>query len=132
MDLLKKPPQNWGQFESPGDLVNPSVNFIDNGQKFIVEVMAPGMSIHDFRVTADNGKLWIEGLHNGNRNREKQYVKREFPHEFIRFRRYFDLDEDINPHNFKQYYSRGILKLIFEKRKYVTGERSKYDLIKAN
>ena len=131
MDLLKNPPEEWGQFESSGNYVNPSVNFIDNGTQFIVEVMAPGMSMRDFKVTVKNGKLSIEGFQNADQPANKHYIKQEFPHESIQFRRYFDLDPDINTNNFKKYYSRGILKVIFEKLQTSTKQTS-YDLIKSN
>lgn len=131
MSLLVNPPQEWGHFESPGDQVRPNVNMIDNGDEFIIEVMAPGMRHQDFGISIRNNRLWIEGYHNDHHIKNKKFVQREFPHELIQFRRSFELDEDIDTNHYTTSYKQGIFKIVFG-RQAQNPQSKNYNRFKSN
>lgn len=117
MSLLVNPPKQWGHFESSGNLVKPAINMIDTGNSFIVEVMAPGMHLRDFKITVENNRLGIEGFHQDRNGKPKKDLQREFPHEKVHFQRFIELGDDIPASDFKTTYKQGILKIHFAKQK---------------
>lgn len=117
MSLLVNPPHEWGHFERSGEMVRPSVNVIDHGDKLVIEVMAPGMSFQDFGISIENNRLWIEGYHKDRNRKSKNYLQQEFPHDSIQFRRYFELDENVETENYQTSYQSGILKIVFDKKR---------------
>ena len=130
MDLLKKSPRQFGQLENPGNLINPTVNFIDNGQKYIIEIMAPGMGFQDFDISVEDYCLQVTAIQ--NESEDEQYFNDVLPPAKIYFSRSISLPLDIiDVRNYGSYFNHGILKIVFSKAS-LKGNLAKYDLIKLN
>ncbi len=116
MDLLKNQPQNLDHYQNSNHNLEPSINAYDNGSCFIVEILAPGMNPEDFDVSVKDGVLSINASHKDQDAIEKQYLKEEFPHQLVKISRYYPLPQAVDKHEFKRFYDRGILKIIFNKQ----------------
>jgi HSP20 family protein len=93
----------------------PSVNVIENGEAFKLEVAAPGLSKEDFKVNIDVNVLTISAekkTENETKEGEK-YVRREFG--YTSFKRSFTLPENVKSEDIKAAYENGVLNLTLPK-----------------
>jgi len=97
----------------------PSVNIIENGEYYRVEVAAPGMQKNDFKVELDNNVLTISSeFENKNEKKEENYTRREF--NYGSFQRSFTLPEDVvDTDKINAKYNDGVLNIMIPKREEV-------------
>lgn len=101
----------------PKELVNrtPSVNIIESGKKFKIELSAPGLKKDDFQIDIDNHTLTISAENEEDKKEESgQFTKREFC--YSSFSRSFILPESVNTNQVKAKYEDGLLKIEIEKK----------------
>lgn len=88
----------------------PSVNITEDGEKYNIEVSAPGFEKKDFNVVIEDGVLIISGEHRSEKNEEnKNFLRKEF--NYGSFSRSFNLVDSIDEDNIDAKYDNGILKL---------------------
>lgn len=94
----------------------PSVNIIETGDNFEVEMAAPGMEKGDFKIEVNQGILTIssEKKVESEQNEENRYTKREFSYQS--FCRSFSLPASVNSDKIGARYENGILKITIPKR----------------
>ena len=94
----------------------PSVNIIENGDHFIVEVAAPGLKKDDFKIELDNNLLTISCEKEiSEETSDDNYRRKEFS--YTSFRRTFNLDKEVVDHNnIVAKYEDGILYLSLPKK----------------
>lgn len=95
--------------------VEPSVNVIEEENKFMIEVAAPGMNKKDFKVNVDKDVLTIEaGKEERKEEKKKNYTRKEF---FVSsFKRSFTLPESIDSNKIDARYENGILEILLPKK----------------
>jgi len=103
---------------------NPPMDFIDDKDKYLLFVDAPGMNKEDIQINFKEGILFVEGkrAHEkevGNGDNVKYLLERRCGS----FRRHFHLHVDIDLDNLRADYSNGILKVMIPKSR-ETGTRS--------
>jgi Molecular chaperone (small heat shock protein) len=88
--------------------VKPSVNILEGENAYTLELMAPGLQKHDFKIAVDKNLLTIsyEKKESQEENKEN-YVRREFS--FQSFKRTFTLNENLNTDGIEAKYENGIL-----------------------
>ncbi|SMP26023.1 heat shock protein Hsp20 [Algoriphagus winogradskyi] len=96
----------------------PSVNIIETGNDFKVEMAVPGMKKEDFKVELDNNTLSIQAEISSesedNFNEPARYARKEFSYQS--FRRTFYLPNTVENEKIEATYQDGILCLIIPKR----------------
>ena len=93
----------------------PSINIIEEDDKFLVEVASPGMNRDDFTVTIDNDQLIIEASTDSkSEEKDDRYTRREF--NYSSFRRSFYLPETIDASQVNAEYNNGILSVSLNKK----------------
>jgi HSP20 family protein len=94
------------------------VNIKENGQEYLLEVVAPGLKKEDFKIKLEQNLLTIsaEGKTEAGKENEKQ-VRREY--RFQPFKRSFTVDEKIDAENISAKYVNGILTLNLPKKEEV-------------
>ena len=96
----------------------PSVNIVETGSDFKVEMAVPGMKKEDFKVELDNNTLSIqaETSSNSEENFEESanYTRKEFSYQS--FKRSFYLPNTVQNDKIEAKYQDGILRLIIPKR----------------
>ena len=100
-----------------GDFVNtsPSINIIEESDKFLVEVASPGLDKKDFDVQIDNDHLIISAKRESKTEDSKEnYSRREF--NYTSFKRSFHLPETIDAEAINANYKDGILTIVLNKR----------------
>ncbi|MDP3469753.1 MAG: Hsp20/alpha crystallin family protein [Daejeonella sp.] len=110
----------------PKELVNrtPSVNIIENGKKFKIELSAPGLKKGDFQIDIDNNILTISAEKEEDKEEEnEQFTKREFS--YSSFSRSFILPESVDNNQVKAKYEDGLLKIDIEKKEDAKQSRKK-------
>lgn len=101
----------------PNELVSrtPSVNIIENGKEFKIELSAPGLKKEDFKIDIDNSTLTIRAEKEVEQKEEKEhYTKREFS--YSSFSRSFLLPDTVNKDQVKANYEDGLLKIQIGKK----------------
>lgn len=101
----------------PNELVSrtPSVNIIENGKEFKIELSAPGLKKEDFKIDIDNSTLTISAEKEMEQKEEKEhYTKREFS--YSSFSRSFLLPDTVNKDQVKANYEDGLLKIQIGKK----------------
>ena len=94
----------------------PAVNVSENGDKYLVEVSAPGFNKDDFKVEITDGALTISGEHKEERKEEeKNFNRKEF--NYGSFKRSFMLTESVDEDQIAAKYENGILRLQLPKTK---------------
>jgi len=96
----------------------PSVNILETGNDFRVEVAVPGMKKEDFRVELDNNTLSIraEVSENSEDNYYEtiSYARKEFS--YRSFKRSFYLPNTVENDKIEATYQDGVLRLVIPKR----------------
>jgi HSP20 family protein len=93
----------------------PTVNIIENGKDFKIEMAAPGMEKKDFHVSVENGMLTISSEKKEEMKEKKEnFTRREFS--YSSFSRSFRLPENCLPDKIDAKYENGILKLSLPKK----------------
>lgn len=80
-------------------------NIINTDRGYTIEMIAPGLSISDFNIFAENGILTISG--EITHSAEKNYTTLEY--NISEFERKFNLPESVNIDNINADYNAGIL-----------------------
>ncbi|MET0243001.1 MAG: Hsp20/alpha crystallin family protein [Flavitalea sp.] len=122
-DFLNRDIFNWGlsNFSKTNTTV-PAVNIKENGDRYEVEVAAPGMSRHDFKVQIESNVLTITSEKAcGEENKEfsdERYVSREFSYQS--FSRTFTLEQNVvDIDKIEARYEDGLLRLYIPKKEQV-------------
>jgi HSP20 family protein len=95
----------------------PAVNIRENGDEFLIEVAAPGMTKDHFKVNFDNGRLTISSEQKEEKagKKDEKYTRREF--RYMSFQRTFTIpDTLVDGDKIKAGYSDGILHISLPKR----------------
>ncbi len=107
------------------DTTLPAVNVKENGDAFVIEVAAPGMTKDDFKVNYDNGNLTISSERKNEKNEEREnYTRREFSYQS--FQRSFTVPENVvSGEKIGASYKDGILIINLPKREEVKPKPSR-------
>lgn len=97
----------------------PSVNIIENGEYYRVEVAAPGLKKDDFKIELDNNVLTISSeFENKEEIEDENYTRKEF--NYGSFQRSFTLPEDVvDTEKINAKYDNGVLNIMIPKREEV-------------
>jgi HSP20 family protein len=93
----------------------PSVNVMENEDKFRIELAAPGLSRGAFKVNVHEDVLTISSEKNTEQEeKEANYTRREFS--YASFTRSFNLPETVDSDNIAATYNEGILNVTLPKK----------------
>lgn len=93
----------------------PTINIVETGENFRVEVAAPGYTKSDFKLQVNNDALTISAEKTVDSEKEgEQFVLRE--HTYSAFSRSFKLDPDIDVKKISAAYQDGILIITLGKK----------------
>jgi HSP20 family protein len=93
----------------------PAVNVKETEKNYEIEVIAPGRSKKDFKISAEKGVLTISSeIEEEKEQKEKNYTRKEFS--YSSFSRSFVLPENANEDDINANYADGILKLEVAKK----------------
>jgi len=94
---------------------SPRINIIEESDKYLIEVAAPGLSKEDFKIDLHNDVLTITAEKKEEKEeKKKKYIRREF--NYCSMRRSFVLPDTVNPDKIEAKHSNGILTIILPKR----------------
>ncbi len=95
--------------------ISPSVNIVETGEAFYIEVAAPGLQKEDFNVTVRDNRLTISAEKQSEETptEDKKVARREF--NYSSFSRSFALSEHIDQQAISAKYDSGILSLELKK-----------------
>ncbi len=109
---------NMGLFDDNffnGKTTEPAMNIIETDKDFEIELVAPGFSKKDFKVSIDNGYLNISAEKSTEKEeKEKNYTCQEFS--YNSFERSLLLPDTIKDEDVKAKYNDGILKFKLMKK----------------
>lgn len=92
----------------------PSVNIIEDGNSFTIEMAAPGLEKSDFNIEIDKGGIIISSKNADDKEVDAvNFKRREFS--YASFKRSFTLPENIDKESIRANYKDGILYVIIEK-----------------
>jgi len=112
--------------ESKLGFTMPTVNVMETGNEYLVELAAPGLERKDFQVEIDNEVLTITVEKKEEKKEEgKDFSRQEFS--FNSFRRSFELPENSKADKIDAKYVDGILKLVIPKKE-ITAEKPKKEI----
>lgn len=93
----------------------PAVNVAEFGDKYLIEVAAPGLSRDDFKLSVQNNVLTISSEKEEKKeDNDKKFHRREFS--YLSFQRSFALPEHIDVGKITASHTDGILKIEIPKR----------------
>ena len=97
----------------------PSVNIVENGDYYRVEVAAPGLKKDDFKIELDKNILTISSeFENKEEVKEENYTRKEF--NYGSFQRSFTLPEDVvDTEKINAKYNEGVLNIMIPKKEEV-------------
>lgn len=92
----------------------PSVNIIENGDSFKLEIAVPGLAKEDFKVHVEANVLTISAEKKTEKTTESEetqekYLHREFS--YSSFKRSFTLPDNVNANAVKGSYENGVLNI---------------------
>ena len=94
---------------------SPSINIMEEKDRFIVEVASPGLNKSDFEIKIDNNHLIISAKKESKTEEEKEnYSRREF--NYTSFSRSFYLPETVDSEKIDAKYKDGILIITLNKK----------------
>lgn len=104
--------------------LDPSANIIEKQNGFELEIAAPGLAKHDFKINLENSVLTISSeMEDEKREEGKHYTRKEFY--YGSFSRSFTLPKSVDPDKIKADYVNGILRIDLPKRAEATLENKK-------
>ena len=93
----------------------PSANIVDEKDKFIIELAAPGLEKEDFKINVEDKTLSISVEKEEKKEEDdNKYTKKEFS--YTAFSRSFNLPETINIEKIEASYKKGILNVHLPKK----------------
>jgi len=93
----------------------PAVNISETPEKFHIELAAPGLKKHDFKISAERGVLTVSvEQRNEQTDSNKKYNKREFS--YSSFVRSFTLPESADDNQIDATYNDGVLQIDITKK----------------
>ena len=97
-------------------ITHPSVNIVDNGNIFLMELAAPGLEKSDFNIGIENDNLVISAEKKTEKEETEKgkFTRREF--NYSAFKRSFYLDETINREGIAATYENGVLRITLPKK----------------
>lgn len=102
----------------------PSVNIIENGKDFKIDMAAPGLEKKDFKVEVDNGILTISAEKKEETKEEKEnYTRREYS--YNSFSRSLRLPDNCLPEKIDAKYENGVLRLAIPKKEVTVSKPAK-------
>ena len=108
---------------------SPSVNIVENGDFYRIEIAAPGLEKEDFEVNVEKGYLNISATKELKEEKEEgRYTRREF--NYTSFKRSFELPETVEANSIEAEYENGILMIKLPKKEEVKAEEAKFIEIK--
>ncbi|CAN5804711.1 Hsp20/alpha crystallin family protein [soil metagenome] len=117
-DLFNDFPAAFGKTIRQDALSFPPVNILEKGDKYELEVAAPGLQKTDFNIKLDGNLLTISAAKNEEvKNETDKIIRREFSSKT--FKRSFTLDEKIDASSIAAKYENGILTLHLPKKEEV-------------
>jgi HSP20 family protein len=115
---------NW--FEREINQSFPALNIKESTKDFSIELVAPGYSKSDFKITSENGVLSISAEKNKEKNEEKKhFTRKEFSYES--FTRTLQLPDNSLPDKIDAKYEDGLLKLTLPKKE-ITSHKEKKEI----
>ncbi len=90
--------------------INPSMDIIEEDDKFIIHGDFPGMKKEDIKISIDNDVLIVSGTRKENRITEDANVKHAEIN-YGEFSRSFNLNDKINANEISASYENGVLQL---------------------
>lgn len=92
----------------------PTVNIIENDAEFQIELAAPGLQKEDLRIEVEKEVISISADKKSETEQKNgNYLKREFS--YHRFKRSFNLPENVNASAIHAKYENGVLHLVLPK-----------------
>ena len=93
----------------------PAVNISETPEKYHIELAAPGLKKHDFKISTERNMLTISvELRNESTDSNKTYNKREFS--YTSFVRSFTLPESADENQIEAAYNDGVLQIDITKK----------------
>ncbi|CAL1517344.1 Hsp20/alpha crystallin family protein [Chitinophaga sp. MM2321] len=94
---------------------HPPVNIVETKEAFLVDVVAPGFSKEDFKISADDKTLTISAEKKVETKSESdKQVRREF--NFKSFKRSFSISDVVDGSKIQAKYDNGVLKVTLPKK----------------
>jgi HSP20 family protein len=95
--------------------MTPSVNVLENGENFKLEVAAPGLAKDDFKINVEDNVLTVSSEKTvENKEEGEKFVRREFA--YSSFKRTFTLPENVNLEGIKATHENGVLTITIPKQ----------------
>lgn len=94
------------------------VNIMESNDAFILDVIAPGMSIDDFKITLENNLLTVS-VEKVNETKEDSVKEIRSEYRNRTFNRSFNLDKNIDGEKIEAKYVNGVLTLNLPKKEEV-------------
>ncbi|MCX7953644.1 MAG: Hsp20/alpha crystallin family protein [Bacteroidales bacterium] len=99
----------------PVKTTSPKVNVIEEKDKYLIEVAAPGLDKEDFRIDLHNDVLTISAEKKEEKEeKNKKYLRREFS--YCSFKRSFSLPDTVDVDKIDAKHRNGILKITIPKK----------------
>ncbi len=117
-ELFNNFPAAWGENWKDDNLHFPPVNIHETKDAYHLELNVPGRSKEDFKISIEDGQLFIS-FEQKEESKQEDYktIRREF--NFRSFKRSFMVDETVNTDNIQARYENGLLKLLLPKKEQV-------------
>lgn len=96
----------------------PPVNIHETSDAYHLELVAPGLSKEDFKVSLEKGLLTI-GYEKTSESENKDYKTHRREFSTTSFKRSFTVDDKINADGIQAKYENGVLKLLLPKKEEV-------------
>ncbi|NSL91105.1 Hsp20/alpha crystallin family protein [Chitinophaga solisilvae] len=111
----------WNKYIKDDFLTNdfftthPPVNIVETKEAFVLDVVAPGFSKEDFKISADEKAITISAEKKAeNKVEGDKQVRREF--NFKSFKRSFSISDAVDAGKIQARYDNGILKVTLPKK----------------
>ena len=93
----------------------PAVNIMQDDDRFVVEMAAPGMEKKDFKIELNANSLIISSeKKSGSEKKDENYTRKEFSYQS--FSRSFTLPEIVDGEKISAAYDKGVLKVTIPKK----------------
>jgi HSP20 family protein len=116
-EIFNTLPQSWGRDSRQDSPVAPA-NIHETAEGYHLELLVPGRSKEDFKVSIEKGLLTISFDKKEEAEKtEYKTIRREF--KFNNFKRSFNLDEKVNAEGIQAKYENGVLKFYLPKKEEV-------------